>query len=110
MNGHVKIIGVVGALLLSAWVSQGADVKELWAKNCASCHGPDGRGQTKAGKQAGVVDLTDAKVQEKFTDDQMFKAVKEGVKDKDKTKMKPAERLTDNEIKKLVAHVRTLKR
>ncbi|MBI2947669.1 MAG: cytochrome c, partial [Verrucomicrobia bacterium] len=81
-----------------------------WTKNCASCHGPDGKGKTKAGRQAGVVDLTDSKVLEKFTDEQMFKRVREGVKDGDKTKMKPAEQLTDKEIQKLIAYVRTFKK
>ena len=110
MNSKMKAVLVVGAVCLLASFAQAADVKELWTKNCASCHGPDGRGQTKAGRQAGVVDLTDGKVQEKFTDDQLFNAVKGGVKDGDKTKMKPAERLTDKEIEKLIAHVRTLKK
>ncbi|MBI4659906.1 MAG: cytochrome c [Verrucomicrobia bacterium] len=106
----MKTVLLAGAVCLAAWMAQGADVQELWKKNCASCHGPDGKGKTKAGREAGVVDLTDAKVQEKFTDEAMFKAVKEGVKEKDKTKMKPAERLNDKEIKRLIAHVRTLKK
>jgi hypothetical protein len=43
-------------------------------------------------------------------DDQAFKAVKEGIKDSEgKIKMKPAENLTDDEIKALVGLVRTLK-
>lgn len=108
MNARMKAVLIVGSVCLVASMAEAATVKELWTKNCASCHGPDGKGKTKAGREAGVVDLSDAKVQEKFTDDQMFKAVKEGVKEKDRTKMKPAERLTDKEIQKLIAHVRTL--
>lgn len=87
--------------------SQGADVKENWEKQCAKCHGPDGKGDTKMGKKAGVKDYTDAKVQSEMKDDVMFKRVKEGLKEGDKTKMKPyAEMLSDDEIKALVAHVR----
>ena len=40
-------------------------------------------------------------------DDAAFKAIKEGLKDKDdKTLMKPAEGLSDDDIKGLVAHMR----
>ena len=41
----------------------------------------------------------------------MTKIIKEGKKDKEgKARMKPAENLTDDEIKALVAHVRSLKK
>ena len=43
-------------------------------------------------------------------DEDMLKAVKEGIKDKDgAVRMKPAEGVTDDEIKALVQHVRSLK-
>lgn len=83
-----------------------ADAKEIWEKNCAKCHGNDGKGDTKMGKKVGVKDYTDAKVQAEMTDDRMFKSIKEGIKDGDKTKMKPAEGLSDDEIKAMVGFVR----
>jgi len=44
-------------------------------------------------------------------DDKAFKSVKEGVKDNEgKIRMKPAEGLSDDDIKALIAHVRTLKK
>jgi len=49
-------------------------------------------------------------VQEKLKDEDAIKAIKEGLKEKDKTLMKPAENLTDAEIKALVAHLRTFKK
>ena len=99
---------VLGATLMAA---SAADVKENWEKTCAKCHGPDGKGETKMGQKLGIKDLTDAKVQGELKDDAAFKSIKEGIKDKDgKIKMKPAENLTDDEIKALVAHVRTLKK
>ena len=52
----------------------------------------------------------DPKVQALFTDEKAFAAIKEGVKEGDKSKMKPAEKLTDEEIKALVSYVRTLKK
>jgi len=83
-----------------------------WTKHCASCHGKDGKGDTKAGKKAEVKDLTDPKYQESFTDEQMFKQIKEGMKDKNgKEKMKAfGGLLSDEEIKALVACVRGMKK
>ena len=40
----------------------------------------------------------------------MLKAIKEGVKDGDKTRMKAAEGLSDEEMKALVAYVRAFKK
>jgi cytochrome c6 len=97
---------IVGAV---ATVSA-ADVKENWDKNCAKCHAADGSGKTKMGEKAGVKDYTNADVQSKMKDDEMFKAIKEGVKEGDKTKMKAFADLSDDEIKALVKHIRSFKK
>ena len=95
----------------AAMTASAADAKETWEKTCAKCHGPDGKGDTKMGQKLGIKDLTDAKLQGELKDDQAFKAIKEGIKDNEgKIKMKPAEGLSDDEIKALVGHVRTLKK
>ena len=87
-----------------------ADSKALYEEQCAKCHGSDGKGQTKMGQKLGIKNYTEAKVQAGFTDEKAFKAIKEGLKDKeDKTLMKPAEGLSEDEIKALVAHVRAFK-
>jgi cytochrome c553 len=91
--------------------SRAADVQANWAKHCASCHGKDGKGQTKAGRMAGVKDQTDAQYQSGLADDKMFAAIKDGLTADGKEKMKPfKDKLSDDEIKALVAHVRTLKK
>ncbi len=107
-----KIIVFGLALLVAGAVSvRAADAKENWEKNCAKCHGPDGKGDTKMGKKAGVKDYTDPKVQEAMKDDAMAKAIKDGVKDGDTVKMKPyGETLSDDEIKALVKYVRDFKK
>ncbi|MBA3849360.1 MAG: cytochrome C [Opitutus sp.] len=88
-----------------------ADVAANWENHCVSCHGADGKGETKMGKKLKIRDLTDAAYQAKFTDADIVKAIKEGVKSETgKTTMKPIEGLTDDEINALVAHVRTLKK
>ncbi len=110
----LKTTLAAAALLLAlGQTGRAADVQENWSKNCGSCHGKDGRGQTKAGRMAEVKDLTDPAVQAAFTDEQFTKQIKEGLKDKsgEKFRMKAfADKLTDEEIKALVAHVRSLKK
>ncbi len=88
-----------------------ADTKEIYEKNCTKCHGADGKGDTKMGKKLNVKDYTDAKVQAEMKDDTAFKSIKEGLKDKDdKTLMKPAENISDAEIKDLIALMRGFKK
>ena len=107
-----KLIVIGAALLIVGAVSvRAADVKENWEKNCTKCHGPDGKGKTKMGEKIGIKDYTDAKVQEALKDDAMTKAIKEGVKDGEKTKMKGfGDVLSDDEIKALVKFVRDFKK
>lgn len=107
-----KLIAAIVALTFgAAVVASAAEAKEIWEKNCAKCHGPDGKGATKMGQKLGIKDYTDAKVQEGFKDEEAIKAIKEGLKDKDgKTLMKAAEGLSDDEIKALVKHVRSFKK
>jgi len=87
-----------------------AEVKETWDKTCAKCHGPDGKGDTKMGKKLEIKDFTDAKYQATLKDDAMLKAIKEGIKDGDKVRMKAAEGLSDDEMKALVKFVRDFKK
>jgi len=88
-----------------------ADVKENWEKHCTKCHGADGAGKTKMGEKLAIKDYTKADVQAKMKDEEMLKAIKEGIKDGGKTKMKGfADVLSDEEIKALVKHVRSLKK
>jgi cytochrome c553 len=106
-----KLTIVTLALLVAGAVSlRAADAKETWEKDCAKCHGADGKGKTKMGEKLGVKDYTDAKVQEEMKDADMTKAIKEGVKDGDKTKMKAFDGLSEDEVKALVKFVRDFKK
>jgi len=102
---------IIVALALAAWTVRAEDASALFEKHCVKCHGADGKGETKMGKKVGAKDLTDVKLQAELKDDQAFKAIKEGKKDSEgKIQMKPIEGATDDDIKTLVAYVRTFKK
>jgi mono/diheme cytochrome c family protein len=107
-----KLLAIGLTVFVASAVSALAgDAKANYESNCAKCHGADGKGQTKMGQKLGVKDYTDAKVQAELKDDAAIKAIKEGLKDADgKTLMKPAEGLSDDDIKALVAYMRTFKK
>jgi mono/diheme cytochrome c family protein len=107
-----KLMIVSVALLIGGAVSvRAAEAKETWEKDCAKCHGADGKGQTMMGKKLGIKDYTEAKVQDAMKDEEMIKAITEGVKEGGKTRMKAfGETLSDSEIKALVKYVRAFKK
>jgi cytochrome c553 len=105
---HRFIALVIASAALSTY---GADAASNWKEQCAKCHGDDGKGETKMGKKLSIADLTDPKVQAKFTDEEAFKAMKSGRTDASgKTTMKAIEGLSDDDMKALVPFVRSLKK
>lgn len=110
MRTTTKILLTSLALPLAVTLGRAAPATENWENECASCHGADGKAQTKQGKKLKIRDYTDPKVQAELKDDAMFKAIKEGVVENGKERMKAfAETFSDDEIKELVAYIRTLK-
>ena len=106
-NRVLSVLLFLGAALGAS----AADAQANWEEHCAKCHGPDGKGQTKMGKKLSIRDLSDAKVQAEFTDEQAIGAMKKGITDKNgKTTMKAIEGLTDEDMKALVPLVRALKK
>ena len=98
-------------MAVSALSASAADAKATYEKDCAKCHGADGKGETKMGKKYNAKDYTNAKVQAELKDEAAIKAIKEGYKDKEgKVVMKPAEGLSDDEIKGLVTYMRKFKK
>lgn len=109
---RMKKLVVITALLALPIISvTAADGKAIYEKECKQCHGIDGKGKTKMGQKLGAKDYTDPKVQAAVTDEAAFKAVKEGYKDKEgKVIMKPAQDMTDEDIKATIAYLRKFKK
>ena len=107
---NIVLLSLAAVSLLGAGRMLGADAPENYAKYCASCHGKDGAGKTKAGRMVKAKDLTDPQYQKSFTDAEAVKSITDGMKDKDgKTHMKPfGDKLTADEAAAVVAYVRTL--
>ena len=106
MTIRSKTILVTLSLIAAVRIASAADAAENWSKYCASCHGKDGTGSGTMGKKLGLESYEDAKVQAKFTDEQATEIIKNG-----KEKMKAfKEKLTDDEVKALVAYVRAFKK
>jgi mono/diheme cytochrome c family protein len=81
----------------------GADARALWAHNCASCHGKDGSVTTTMGKKLGLKDCTK---EQGFSDVEAANVIKNG-----KGNMKGyKDKLSDADVKALVAYVRSLKK
>ena len=96
------------ALVIAFLVIQAAlfadDAAAIYKSKCATCHGPDGAGQTAAGKSMKVRDLRSAEVQ-KQTDAELEKVISGG-----KGKMPPYKgKITEGDIDNLVKWIRSIK-
>jgi cytochrome c6 len=113
MNRHTKRMGkgtlglllcaAFGILALPAKAQTGGEA--LYKAKCVACHGPDGKGETSVGKANNIRDLGSADVQAQ-SDDVIAAIISNG-----KSKM-PAygKSLKPEQIKDLVAYIRTLKK
>lgn len=91
----------------AAPVDELAAAKELYAKNCMICHKDTGKGGkvTIEGKTLEPEDLTADKFKNK-TDEKLFAYISDGVTDEGMPAFKG--KLTDDQIKSVVKHIRTL--
>jgi cytochrome c6 len=97
-------VATVFALVLTLSLPAHAQGADLFKSKCAMCHGPDGTG-SKMGKTMGAHDFTTAEVQ-KMSDAELTETITNG-----KNKMpKYGDKLKPEEIKGLVAYIRTLKK
>jgi mono/diheme cytochrome c family protein len=81
---HVRLVAslAAGSMLLGATaLGQEVDKKaeRAWKSKCAACHGQTGKGDTEQGKKLKVEDMT-APAYAAKKDDELVKAILEGVK------------------------------
>lgn len=99
-------------LLLSlalATAAQADDApSEVWTAKCKSCHGPDGKAQTKVGEKEKIADMSNADWQKKHSDADIKKTISEGSPNNSKMKAYK-DKLTPEQIDALVGYVRTFK-
>lgn len=94
---------ILAVMLASSGATFAADAGALWGQHCASCHGKDGSGNTAMGKKLGVKNYTK---EQAFSDAEAANVIKNG-----KGKMKGyKDKLSDADVKALVAYVRSLKK
>ncbi len=86
--------------------------RELYATHCAACHGPGGKGD---GPRAEVIrslmpDLSDPAAMGKVDDTFLFEMIRKGSSQFGRSNAMPAwgMQLSDDEIRALVAYIRTL--
>jgi mono/diheme cytochrome c family protein len=99
-------IVVLAVLCLAAAGMRAQDVasgEKVYKAKCASCHGPDGKGETAAGKATKARDLCSAEVKNEAD------AAWTEIIGKGKNKM-PAydKKITDAEVKDVIAYMRSL--
>jgi len=106
----VTVMGLAGMVAL-AGTARAADGAAVWEKNCASCHGKEAKGDTKAGQLLKVRDLTAADVRSTLNRDKVKQTIEQGVNDKDtgKVRMKSyKDKFSAEELDALVTHVLSL--
>jgi mono/diheme cytochrome c family protein len=82
------------------------DASAIYAKQCAKCHGKDGRAKTLKAKFNKARDLTDARWQEHVTDERIFNSIMQGGGKMPSFKKK----LSAAQVELLVAYIRGLKK
>lgn len=83
-----------------------ADAARTYARQCSSCHGRDGHGRTRKGRQTHARDLTDGGWQDDVSDERLFNSINNG-----RGKMPSfRKKLSENDVDALVAYIRRLKR
>jgi mono/diheme cytochrome c family protein len=99
----VAIFFLAAAIAIPAFAQSGTDT---YKSKCLMCHGVDGLAATSVGKAMKVTSFKDPAVL-KTSDAQMFAIIKNGKG----ANMKPfAGKLTDDQIKSVVAYIRTLQK
>jgi len=106
MKKLLSAFAVLAVLCLAAAGLRAQDVasgEKVYKAKCASCHGPDGKGETAAGKATKARDICSEEVK-KESDAAWTEIITKG-----KNKMPPYDKkITDAEVKDVIAYMRSL--
>jgi mono/diheme cytochrome c family protein len=97
----VGAILLAGLMLLSALARADNTSETTYKAKCAMCHGPDGKGETATGKTMKARDFSSDEVQ-RMSDADLTDAISKG-----KGKMPAYKTLTPDQVKGLVAFIRS---
>ncbi|MBK1880087.1 c-type cytochrome [Pelagicoccus mobilis] len=101
----------IGLCTSSSLVASDFDIAAAWEKDCRKCHAEDGSGLTKKGRKLRLKDYRKAEVQAKMSDEEIVKAIKDGVEKDGEFTMNPyAEDYTVEEIHAFIAYIRAMKK
>jgi cytochrome c6 len=96
----VAVLCLAGSLVMAQDKANG---EKVYKAKCASCHGPDGKGETGAGKVTKARDICSAEVK-KETDAAWTDIIVKG-----KNKMPSYDKkITDADVKDVIAYMRSL--
>jgi mono/diheme cytochrome c family protein len=99
---------LAAVILLGSAMCIAADAPALYTKQCANCHGVDGRGKTAYAMKTPVPDLHSAAVQDQ-TDTDLFDTIARGNKHRNYPHAYLLRGMKDQDIREMVAYIRTMK-
>lgn len=119
LSGMVLAVVFVAIFLLSVWIISAPAAsagdpgkgKEIYAKSCSSCHGPEGKGDGAAAAAINPkpTNLADKATVSKLDDAALTNAIVKGGAATGKSPLMPGfSQLKDQEVKDLVAYIRSV--
>jgi cytochrome c6 len=102
---YMAVIGSMAALMTISTASAQTNGAEIYKSKCQMCHGPDGSGNTPAGKMMKAIPFKSPELVKK-TNAELIAATENGKGHMPAYKGK----LTDAQIKDVVAYIRTLQK
>lgn len=112
MKGWVLFLGALFVyFLLSPTQNVRADAKETYAKECAKCHGDQGKGDgaTLVKVKGKAMDWSNKGGMSKVSDADLTKIIAQGGAGTGKSKLMPAyKKLDEKAVKEMVSYIRSL--
>ncbi|XXF79096.1 cytochrome c [Myxococcaceae bacterium GXIMD 01537] len=104
MKTRFTLVLALSLTATGAWAEEPAD---LWKAKCKSCHGEDGKAQTKMGQKENIPDFSKAAWQKAESDAEIRKVIADGSSHNPKMKAFK-DKLTPEQIDSLVKYIRGL--